>query len=142
MALELEDEFDRKLESITSDLPQQYSRMLLKIQRKDALTIINYMISLNSEVNPAVSYRRSVMKCLTGFIAFSRHIDIKQLERKDVLAFLDSKRKSEIADPLINGLEPIICIGVTCCDFSSGCIHQTSNLIRGLSLLLFKLYNY
>jgi hypothetical protein len=54
-----------------------------------------------------VNYRKDIIKCLTKFIAFCRSNSyisnvqiLKQSERKDVLAFLDSLKKSEITDPL------------------------------------------
>jgi hypothetical protein len=61
------------------------------------------MISLNSEVNPSVNYRKGIIRCLTKFCHYKQlfcpkeKASLKQLERKDVL---DSLRKSEIADPL------------------------------------------
>lgn len=99
--------FDRKLEIVTAGLTKEYSNLLQKIRREDALTVLDYMISLNAEVNPSVNYRKDILKCLTKFIAFCRSNSfissvqiLKQLERKDVLAFLDSFKKSEITDPL------------------------------------------
>jgi len=99
--------FDRKLEFVTAGLTKEHSNLLQKIPREDALTLMDYMISLNAEVNPSVNYRKDIIKCLTKFIAFCRSNSyisnvqiLKQLERKDVLAFLDSLKKSESTDPL------------------------------------------
>jgi hypothetical protein len=72
------------------------------------MAVIDYIISLNAEVNPSHNYRKDVIKCLARFIAFchdnnnnkNKAKELMQLERKDVLAFLDSLRKTEIADPL------------------------------------------
>jgi integrase len=64
------------------------------------------MISLNAEVNPSVNYRRDIIRCLAKFCHFKQSFcpkeraNLKYVNRKDVLAFLDSLRKSEIADPL------------------------------------------
>jgi hypothetical protein len=89
--------FDRKLEIVTAGLTKEHSN----------LTVMDYMISLNAEVNPSVNYRMDIIKCLTKFITFCRkslylkeRTNLKQLDRKDVVAFLDSLRKSEFADPL------------------------------------------
>ena len=92
--------FDRKLETVTADLPGEYSGLLLKIPRQDAMIVMDYMISLNAETNPSEYYRRDIIKCLSKFCKHHRKVNLKQLDRKDVLAFLDSLRKSEIADPL------------------------------------------
>ena len=103
----LELNYERKLEIVTTGLTKEHSNLLEKIPREDALTVLDYMISLNAEVNPSVNYRKDIIKCLTKFITFCRkslyskeRTNLKQLDRKDVLAFLDSLRKSEIADPL------------------------------------------
>lgn len=64
------------------------------------------MKPLNAEVNPSVNYRKDIMKCLTRFCHYKQFLlssslkkqtNLKQLDRNDVLAFLDSLRKS---DPL------------------------------------------
>jgi hypothetical protein len=103
----IEPNFDRKLEIITTGLPKEHSNLLEKVPREDALTVMDYMISLNAEVNPSVNYRKGIIKCLTDFIVFSHRSiqskdrnSLKQYDRKDVLAFLDSFRKSEAEDPL------------------------------------------
>jgi integrase len=103
----LETSFDRKLEIVAAGLSEEFSGLLRdKIPREDALTVMDYMISLNAEVNPSVNYRKDIIKCLTRFcnykqLLFSKkQTNLKQLDRNDILAFLDSLRKSEIADPL------------------------------------------
>jgi hypothetical protein len=60
--------FDRKLEIVTASLPREHSILLEKIPREDASTIMDYMISLNAEVNPSVNYRKDIIKCLTNNI--------------------------------------------------------------------------
>ena len=102
----LEINFDRKLEIVAADLSGEFSGLLQKISREDALTVMDYMISLSAEVNPSVNYRKDIIKCLTRFCYHKDTlykkvgINFKQLDRNDILAFLDSLRKSEIADPL------------------------------------------
>jgi hypothetical protein len=102
-------DYDRKLEIASSDLKKEYSNLLKKIPREYALTVLDYMISLNAEVNPSVNYRKDIMKCLTRFCHYKqlllssslkKQTNLKQLDRNDVLAFLDSLRNSETADPL------------------------------------------
>jgi hypothetical protein len=105
---EFRQEFDRKLEIVTAGLPPEYSRLLQdKIPRQHAIAVNDYITSLNAEVNPSHNYRKDVIKCLARFIAFchdnnkkDKAKELRQLERKDVLVFLDSLRKTEIADPL------------------------------------------
>jgi hypothetical protein len=67
-ATALETNFDRKLEIVTAGLSGEFSRLLQdKIPREDALTVMDYMISLKAEVNPSVNYRKDIIKCLTRF---------------------------------------------------------------------------
>lgn len=106
-ATTLEISFERKLEVVITGLSPEFSGLLRdKITREDALTVMDYMISLNAEVNPSVNYRMDIIKCLTKFCHYKQlfyskgRTNFKQLDRKDVIAFLDSLRKSEIADPL------------------------------------------
>ena len=102
-ATTLDPHFDRKLEVVTAGLAGEFCSSLQdKITREDASIIMDSMISLSAEVNPSVNYQKDIIRCLTRFCCFKQTFcpNLKQLERKDVLAFLDSLRKSEIADPL------------------------------------------
>jgi hypothetical protein len=95
--------FDRRLETVIEGLPMEYFNLLNKIPKEDAMKVMDYVISLRTEINPSDNYRKSVIKIVTKFIIFCRlstDKPLKQLVRKDVLAFLDSLRKSEIVDPL------------------------------------------
>jgi hypothetical protein len=57
--------FDRKLEIVTAGSAKEYFNLLEKIPKEDALTVMDYMLSLNAEVNPSVNYRKDIIKCLT-----------------------------------------------------------------------------
>jgi len=93
--------FDRKLQTVTAGLPKEYFNLLEKIPREDVISVIDYMISLKAETNPSENYRRDIIKCLSKFCRHHRReVNLKQVNREDILAFLDSLRKSEIADPL------------------------------------------
>jgi integrase len=79
------------------------------------------MISLKTEINPSDNYRKDTIKILAKFIIFCRRAmeerktgnssysegrtesgrkSLKQLDRENILAFLDSFRKPEASDPL------------------------------------------
>ena len=49
----LEENFNRKLEVVTSGLPKEYLGLLNRIPKEDAMTVMNYMVSQNAEVNPS-----------------------------------------------------------------------------------------
>jgi hypothetical protein len=99
--------FDRKLESVTAGLPRGIFNLLSnKIPNEDALTVMDYVLSLKTEINPSDNYRSDIIKILAKFIIFCRrryHLStkpLKQLSREDVLTFLDSFRNPEASDPL------------------------------------------
>jgi hypothetical protein len=95
--------FERKLETVVEGLTGEYSNLLNKLSRRDALILMDYVISLKAEINPSDNYRKSVIKIVGKFMIFCRLSNDKppvQLGREDVLAFLDSFRKSESSDPL------------------------------------------
>jgi hypothetical protein len=89
---------------VTEGLPREFLNLLNKLSKEDLMTVLDYMISLKSEINPSENYRGCVIKIVTKFIIFCRLSkntkSLKQLGREDVLAFLNSFRKSEPSDPL------------------------------------------
>jgi hypothetical protein len=104
-ATTLDSHFDGKLEVVTAGLAREFCSLLQnKLTREDASIIMDYMISLNAEVNPSVNYRNGIIRCLAKFCHFKQSFcpkeraNIKQLDRKNVLSFLDSLRKSEIVE--------------------------------------------
>ena len=47
----LEENFNKKLEVVTAGLPKEYLGLLNRIPKEDAMTVMDYMVSLNAEVN-------------------------------------------------------------------------------------------
>jgi len=84
--------FERKLENATEGLTREYHNQFNKLSKEDALALVDYIISLKTEVNPSDNYRKSVIKIIGKFMMFCRRSTDKplvQLSRDDVLAFLD-----------------------------------------------------
>jgi integrase len=95
--------YERKLQAVIEGLPWEFLNLLNKLSSEDAMTVMDYVIALNTETNPTDNYRGGVIRIVTTFIIFSRlstDKPVKQLGREDVLAFLDSFRKPESSDPL------------------------------------------
>ena len=111
--------FDRKIEAATAGLPREYSKLLYRISNDNALKIANYIISLKTETNLSDNYRKDLIKLLSKFSMFcccssstssaATSTDNKlllslssfdQLGREDIVAFLNSFRRSEASDPL------------------------------------------
>jgi integrase len=95
--------FERKLENVTEGLAGECRNIIIKQIRSDAFVLMDYMLALKTEINPSDNYRKSVIKNVGKFMKFCRlstDKPLKELERDDVLAYLDSLRKSESSDSL------------------------------------------
>ncbi|MGA9843534.1 MAG: hypothetical protein WBP64_00335 [Nitrososphaeraceae archaeon] len=92
--------FEQKIGDVTSGLIPYFSKLLYKISNENAWTIANYIVSMRIEVNLSDHYRRDIINELTNFSIFCNNRSFRQLTRNEILAFLDSFRKPENADPL------------------------------------------
>ena len=98
--------FDGKIEAAIAGLPREYSKLLYKIPKDNALKIADYIISLKTEINLSDNYRKDLIKVLSKFSIFccSSHdnklLSFDQLGREDIVAFLNSFRRPEASDPL------------------------------------------
>jgi integrase/recombinase XerD len=95
---------ERKVDIVTSGLPSEYCKLLYRIAENDALTICYYIASMKTEVNLSDNYRASLVKVLSKFSTFCSNKgnkqSFKELRREDIVAFLDSFRRTEAIDPL------------------------------------------
>src|SRR5947209_4467817 len=58
------------------------------------------MIILKSEINPSFNYQKSIIDVLCVLSEFTKHMPFRKMQRKNILAFLDSFRKPENVDPM------------------------------------------
>lgn len=91
---------DRKIEETTTGLPAHCAKQLHSVIDDNSAIIIEYITTMKSEVNLSDHYRRDVIVTLYRFSKFSSDKLFKDSTRYDVIAFLDSFRKPESADPL------------------------------------------
>jgi integrase len=92
--------FERMIEVVTSGLIPYYQKLLYKISQDNASTIVDYIMSMRTEVNLADNYRQNTISQLAQFSIFCHNKPFKQITREDVISFLDSFRKPESVDPL------------------------------------------
>jgi hypothetical protein len=90
---------DRKIDDLTSGFSPAYSRMLLSLSEENASNVVRYVLAMRTEINPSDNYKKSIIKVLSMFSKYRRNKPLKDLTREDVLAFLDSFRKSA-SDPM------------------------------------------
>jgi hypothetical protein len=68
--------------------------------------IINYVISLETGINPSGSYGKLNIIIMCGLYNFVDNKELfKQMTRDDILQYPEIPRKPEIPDPLNNELE-------------------------------------
>jgi len=61
---------DRKIEDVTAGLRPSFSKALYKISfssEENALTIVNYILAMKTEINPSDNYRKNNIKLLYTF---------------------------------------------------------------------------
>jgi hypothetical protein len=52
---------DRKIEECTADLPRSVTKQLFSISKENAATIVNYIETMKTEINPAPRYRKNIL---------------------------------------------------------------------------------
>lgn len=71
------------------------------LENRSNLDTINiYLETMKTEINLSKSYEDSTKIILTSFCKFHNKKPFSRINRKDVIAYLDSFRKSEQIDPL------------------------------------------
>jgi hypothetical protein len=64
------------------------------------LTIADYLLALNTEINPSLAYKSNQLKALCYLSTFYKQKPFAKMSRDDVLAYLDSIRRPEESDLL------------------------------------------
>ena len=91
------------MEETCAGLKQSFLNNLYSVLNKNkdnATTIVNYIGTMRSEVNLCDNYRRNLIRLLPTFSNYCHNKNFKDIVRADVLAFLDTFRKTETQDPL------------------------------------------
>jgi integrase len=91
---------DRRIEEIGAGLPAAFTKHLRSISEGNAAAIVEYIAAMKSEINLSDSYRRDLIEILSRFSKCSNNKPFKEVIRADILAFLESQRKTETQDPM------------------------------------------
>jgi integrase len=94
---------DNKIEDVTAGLRPESSKALYEISswsEENALTIVNYILAMKTEINPSDNYRKNNISILYTFLKYSRNKSFKAITRDDIISFLESFRRPEAADPM------------------------------------------
>lgn len=92
--------FDQKIESVTKGLEPCYRKALQKISKSNASIIVDYIISMQTEINLSDHYKKHIIMLLCKFSQHNNDKLFEQITRHEVIAFLDCLRKPETVDPL------------------------------------------
>jgi hypothetical protein len=94
---------DNKIEDVTAGLRPESSKALYEISswsEENALTIVNYILAMKTEINPSDNYRKNNISILYTFLKYSRNKSFKAITRDDIISFFESFRRPEAADPM------------------------------------------
>jgi integrase len=91
--------FDMRVDIITEGMIPYYTKTLKKLPYENAQTIVNFLMALNTEINPSKNYRKSIVAVLCRLSKYNGK-NYNDMTRQDILDFLDSYRKPEASDPL------------------------------------------
>jgi hypothetical protein len=91
---------DRRIEETTAGLPDSYAKGLRSVSEENIATIIEYIAAMKSEVNLSDHYRKDLIQVLSKFSKYHNNMPFKDLTRTNVIAFLETFRKTETQDPL------------------------------------------
>lgn len=109
-----------KIKLVTAGLLDHYVNLLKKQSSQNAETIADYVCAMNVEINPSIHHRTNQIRTLSYISGFHNQKPFLKMTRNDVLQYLDTHRNPEESDSLHNGLALIICVALTCLDFSNG----------------------
>jgi integrase len=88
------------LEAATAGLSHHFFKLLNDQSRQNAYTISEYVIAMNSEINPSASHREGQLKILCYLSDFHNQRPFPKMTRNDVMQYLDGHRRPEESDPL------------------------------------------
>ena len=92
---------DTKIEETCAGLQMSYLIGLRSLSNENnIIQIVNYVNSMRTELNLSFNYRRDVLKLLSQFSRYNNDINFKDVTRTNIIAFLESFRKTETQDPM------------------------------------------
>jgi integrase/recombinase XerD len=84
---------------VIEDLPAEFYR-LIESCGYNTQTVNDYLISMRNEISISHNYKKITIKTLVYLSKFHSNKKFKGMKKQDILAFLNSKRRDEVSDPL------------------------------------------
>jgi integrase len=88
------------LEAATAGLSHHFFKLINDQSKQNAYTISEYVIAMNSEINPSASHREGQLKILCYLSDFHNQRPYSKMTRNDIMQYLDGHRRPEESDPL------------------------------------------
>lgn len=82
--------FDVKVNNVTEGMIPYFVKTLKGLPYEHSLTIVNFVMSLNTEINPSTNYRTTIIDVLCKLSKFHTNAEernFKNLNRQDVVDF-------------------------------------------------------
>jgi hypothetical protein len=89
--------FDMRVDTITDGMIPYYTKTLKKLPYENAKAIVNFVMALNTEINPSKNYRKTIVDLLCRLSKYDGK-NFNDMTRQDILDFLDSYRKPDASD--------------------------------------------
>jgi hypothetical protein len=67
-------DFDKKLQIVTAGLERYFATLLKNQSNQNALTIADYLLALNTEINPSLAYKSNQLKALCYLSTFYKQL--------------------------------------------------------------------
>jgi site-specific recombinase XerD len=92
---------ERKISLITEGLSPQFADRLCKIRRDNSAAIVDFVLSMKTEINLSYNHIKNNIVVLTLLSQFhNNEKSFRQMTREEILSYLGRLRKPENDDPL------------------------------------------
>ena len=92
--------FERKIENATAGLKPACKKNLKRVSKINAVIIADYIISMQTEMNPSNDYKKAIIILLCKFSQINKDKTFNHITRQNIISFLDRLRNPETVDPL------------------------------------------
>jgi hypothetical protein len=93
-------ELGPRIDAATAGLQPYLNRALRETPPENAKVICDYVLAMQSEINPTLRHRKNLVFSLLHFSAHLKHKAFEKITKEDILGYLDSYRRTEEADPM------------------------------------------
>jgi integrase len=91
---------EQRFTTITEGLRKRYHNLFFKMLRENAIPIADFITNMNTEINLSLNHKVSFIEVLSALSHFNGNKKaFREMNRENILSFLDSVRKPEITDP-------------------------------------------